>query len=293
MKKPVLQLLFAGSLSMLMVACSGGGSDEPFTLPEQPVAPPAVIKLNTPNYLGGSLVKQIKYSGAFKLVYQWRFSYTDGQLSDATSWVLKNRTTTYNDKDAARYGFTYTAQGIDVSSAGTAAPVTLNVQNGLLTSAHSGNTTYNYSFSQDGRLTSWEVVYQNTGFNAQSTKGAAGILTWDSNGNIVEIVYTPSMDAPTKRYTYTFTYSDMQNVNGLMPELSSRAMGCEGSEYLYYSGLLGKSTRTLPSHLKVVFSDTPDVSDNYSFRYHSSNGKDVTNCEYGELGEVVNIEYNY
>ncbi|MDO4994251.1 MAG: DUF4595 domain-containing protein [Bacteroidales bacterium] len=285
------QWMMAAGMALLMSACSGGGSDEPYVEPE-PYVPP-VLKLNTPNYMGGSLVRQIRYMGAFDKVWRWAFTYQDKQLVEAVSWKLTDGLTTVSEADAAQYSFTYEPEGIVVTSAGTAAPVLLNIKDKLLSSARSGNTTYSYAYSNDGRLLSWEVIYQNTGFNAETTKGAAGTLTWDSNGNIAEIVYTPSMDAPTKKYTYSFTYADAFNMNGLLPELSSLAMGCEGSEYLYYMGLMGKSTRNLPSHLTISYSETPETPQAYSFHYFPVNGKDVTRCEYGEIGHVVTVEYNY
>lgn len=276
----------AGCLAVVLLASCSSGSDDPVPAP-QPLTP------DTPNWLGGDVVRQVKYSGAFASVWHWELNYDAGRLTEATSWELKNRLTTRDDADAAHYSLSYTPDGINVYSSGKAVEVGLTMSGKLLSSAHSGNTTYSYSYSADGRLMSWEVIYQNTGFNAKSTKGAAGSITWDSDGNIAEIVYTPTMDAPTKKYTYTYTYSEAFNVNGLLPELSSRAFGCEGSEYLYYAGLLGKSTRHLPAQLTIVYSETPDEKDTYSFRYYPTNGKDVTNCEYGEEGKVVIVEYNY
>lgn len=288
--KQLKNYIWAGIVALL-TACSGGGSDEPYVEPE-PVVPP-VLRLNTPNYMGGALVQQIRYMGAFDKVYRWAFTYQDKQLAEAVSWKLTDGLTTVSEADAARYHFDYQINAVNVTSSGTAAPVQLNVKDKLLSSARSGNTTYAYTYSPDGRLLSWEVTYQNTGFNAETTKGAAGALTWDANGDIVEIIYTPSMDAPTKRYTYSFTYSDAYNMNGLLPECSSRAMGCEGSEYLYYMGLMGKSTCHLPDHLTLTYSETPETPQHFTFHYTPTNGKDVTRCEYGELGSVVIVEYNY
>ena len=287
----IIYVILLGCL-VLFSACSGGGSDESYVEPE-PVVPP-VITLNTPNYLGGSLVRRVKPQGAFEKAYQWLFTYSkEGQMVEAVSWKLTDGQTTINDADAARYELTYATDGIIITSTGKAAPVTLKIADKLLASAKSGNTTYSYSYSHDGRLIAWEVTYQNTGFNAETTKGAAATITWTSDGNIAEIVYTPSMDAPTKRYTYTFTYATAYNMNGLMPECCARALGCEGSEYLYYMGLLGKSTHNLPAHLSVTFSETPETPESYTFVYSPTNGNDILRCQYGELGESVNVEYAY
>ena len=284
-------LFMMSCATLLLAGCSGGGSDEPHVEPE-PVVPP-VLTLNTPNYMGGTPVQQVRYMGAFDKVYRWAFQYQNGQLTEATSWRLTDGLTTVNDHDAAHYVFGYQPSTIEVTTSGTAAPVVLDIKDKLLRSARSGNTTYSFTYSPDGRLLAWDVTYQNSGFNAETTKGAAGALTWDAQGDLVEIVYTPSMDAPTRRHIYALTYSDADNVNGLMPERCSRALGCEGAEYMYYMGLLGKSSRHLPSRLTITDSDTPETPFTCSFRYFPTNGTDVTRCEYGEVGNVVIVEYNY
>ena len=65
--KQLKNYIWAGFVALL-TACSGGGSDEPYVEPE-PVVPP-VLRLNTPNYMGGALVQQIRYMGAFDKVYR-------------------------------------------------------------------------------------------------------------------------------------------------------------------------------------------------------------------------------
>lgn len=275
-------VLSALTALMLLASCSSGDDYVP------------VLSLKTPNAEGGATVQQIKYAGAFTTVYRWTFSYNaGGQLTLAKAWKLTDGITEVRDDQAATYQLNYEPTRISVTTGGQAAPVQLDVADGLLASASSGNTVYRYAYSADRRLISWDVTYQNSGFNATTTKGAAALVTWTADGDIATIVYTPSMDAPAKHYTYSYTYSDARNVNGLLPELSSRALGCEGSEYMFYSGMLGKATTHLPTRLDIVYSETPDEVQTYQFRYSPTNGSAVTRLEYGDLGHVVNVEYNY
>lgn len=246
----------------------------------------------TPNTKTANRLTSVTRSGYFESAYSWNFVYNRKNLKSATSVLQYGNTG--EETEPLKYSLSYGSREVKVSTSGE--PVALRVgSDGLLSSASSGNTTFNYSYS-DGKLIAWNSLYQIHGFNGVVTKGADAVLTW-RDGNLQKIVFTPVTDAANKFYTFEFTYyGDKLNNNGLLPELISEAMGCKGAEYLYYAGMLGKSTTNLVKTMAVTHSTDVEKNASYSF-YYEQNMYDVTLCSYQKDGVAggrpVIVTYGY
>lgn len=102
----------------------------------------------------------------------------------------------------------------------------------------------------------------------------------------------PSADALDIYYTYTFEYTQDDNVNGLLPETASKIMGCEGFEYIYYAGLLGRGTQNLVKSITVKHSKEEEETV-YEFFYNFDYNQNVTTCSYGKGSQTVVVTYKY
>ncbi len=250
-------------------------------------SPTLASNIYTPNSSGFSSVKSISRSGVFDDSYDWDFYYRNDNMIEAYSRLATGISGQYEGKEIY-YKLKYGTRDVTVRTNGDA--VDLILQNALVSQAVSGNTTYSYNYSM-GYLTSWNVIYKNSGFGEETTKGASSVITWN-DGNISSIVYIPSADASNKFYTYTFQYSNELNYNGLMPEVASRALGCFGLEYLYYSGMLGRGTKNLVKSVTVENSMDPDDVVTYTFNYRMNAGN-VVMCSYGTAVNPVIVTYGY
>lgn len=74
------------------------------------------------------------------------------------------------------------------------------------------------------------------------------------NGNFSKITY---MGPDGAKITVSFTASDLQNRNGVLPELVGKELGCLGFEHLYYAGLLGRSSSNLVKTSVTQTTKTP------------------------------------
>lgn len=274
MKKMFYAPLLLASF-MMMASCSDGDS------------PTLASNIYTPNSSGFSSVKTISRSGVFDDSYDWTFYYRNDNMIEAYSRLATGISGQYEGQEMY-YKLKYTTRDVTVRTNGEA--VDLIMQNALVSQAVSGNTTYSFTYSM-GYLTSWNVVYKNSGFGEETTKGASAVINW-SDGNISSIVYIPSADASNKFYTYTFQYSSELNYNGLMPEAVSRALGCFGSEYLYYSGMLGRGTKNLVKSVTIENSIDPNDVVTYNFNYRMNAGN-VVMCSYGTAVNPVIVTYGY
>lgn len=249
--------------------------------------------INTPNTQTASRVTSIKRSGYFDRVFDWTFTYNKKNLKEAIRTVQKGDAS-QTTGETIKYNLSYGSKEVAIKS--TDKPITVKMKSdGLLETFECGNTTNTYYYS-DGRLTGFESKYSFSGTAENVIKGAKSDIKWES-GNIKSIEYTPSTDAENKKYTYTFEYyDDMKNTNGIMPELISAAMGCEGVEFLYYSGLLGKGNENLVKNIKIAHSTDETLNDSYTFHYRAENGNIVL-CNYQseniEGGQPVVITYKY
>lgn len=263
---------------MAVCSCSDGGDD-----------PSLSTKITTPNQSGSSRLAKVERMGAFVKEYAWALSYNKKSLTQAVSTVQEGISSNLQGQ-SVKYTLSYGSKAVTVSTNGLGVTLEVNSE-GLVTAATSGNTTYQYNY-QNGYLTSWNVHYKNSGFGSLTTKGAAASVEWGLDGNIYKVEYTPSTDAADVYYTYSFEYGQDLNVNGLLPEAMSEQLGCKGSEYLYYAGMMGRGTKSLVSRITVSYSKDDDYSKVYDFRYTTSGGN-VTLCSYeGEDNPVV-VTYAY
>lgn len=243
-------------------------------------------KVHTPNSTGAT-VKRITYSGNFENVRQWAFTYTGTR-----NWVMQSATSTERSSETSglsqsyTYRLNYGTDNVKITTDNSQYPITLTMNEGVIATAESGTTTYHYSYA-NGYLAEWNVIYRNeSAFGGTQQKGAMARLTWSMDGRLLQIVYTPDIAARQEIYTYTYEYNDdalVENINGLLPELSTEAFGCNGLEFLYYAGLLGKGTTYLPSTLRIE-----NTIDNTSVTYNmlymkttlSSGKEQISGCQY-------------
>lgn len=130
-------------------------------------------------------------------------------------------------------------------------------------------TNYSYSFSyKDNYVT---VMEANSTDNIGGMSSSNINLTWDNKGNLVRCVstYEDNEDGHIHKdtETYTATYGTESNVAGL--SFFDEVGDFDEMEYLYYAGLLGKSTSNLLKSVTDVSSDSPSGSDvtNYTYTF--------------------------
>ncbi len=246
-------------------------------------------RITTPNTSGYNKLVSVERAGSFQNMYAWKFGYRGNNLIQATS-TLQHSNDMQSEGNKANYTLSYGEKNVGISTNSVPMSVTLN-EEALVSKATSGNTTYNYSYT-GGYLTSWKVLYQNNGFGGSSTKGASAELSRTVNGNITEIKYTPSADALDVYDIYTFEYTPEDNVNGLLPEAISNVMGCEGFEYIYYAGLLGRSTQNLIKSITIKHSKNEEDTI-YEFFYNFDSNWNAITCSYGKGSNAVVVTYKY
>ena len=141
----------------------------------------------------------------------------------------------------------------------------------------------------DGRLVKWEkTAVESSMGQILSYKSSATIEYM--NGNFSKITY---MGPDGAKITISFTASDLQNRNGVLPELVGKELGCLGFEHLYYAGLLGRSSSNLVKN--ISYTNDKDASQNFdtSFEYSIKNGN-VVLCNYHTpTGGVASVSYEY
>ncbi len=278
MKKLIRNSIVALAITALSAACSDEDNNAS-----------VANRITTPNTTGYSKLVSMERAGSFQNMYAWTFRYSGNHLVQAVS-TLQHSNDMQSEGNKANYNLSYGERNIGISTNSVPMSVTLN-EEALVSKATSGNTTYSYSYT-GGYLTSWKVLYQNNGFGGSSTKGAAAELSRTVNGNITEIKYMPSADALDIYYTYTFEYTQDDNVNGLLPETASKIMGCEGFEYIYYAGLLGRGTQNLVKSITVKHSKEEEETV-YEFFYNFDYNQNVTTCSYGKGSQTVVVTYKY
>lgn len=252
----------------------------------------------------GQPVVGIVYSGNCGQARDWTFSYTSGRprVMEAAISTAKDAT---NPAAVQRNTFrlSYHNDNITVSSGSNQYPIALKMSaDGLLASATSGTTTYAYSYAA-GYLASWQVTYRNeSAYGPQTQKGAAATLDWDINGTLRKIVYTADLAAPKETDTYAFTYeidgtpTSHLNTNGLLPEMISKAYGCEGMEFLYYAGMLGKGPVVLPAGVTITHTNAvgDQTATDYQYIYQYQNVQtdagttyNISHCEFRQTGSTA------
>jgi|GEM_PF-3026827 len=269
------------TLILPLVALTACSSDDHEPAPE----PTLAEHIYTPNIPTASRVASIEYAGVFGRTFNWTFSYDSKSLTKATR-TEKNGNATQSIGASVDYTLTYTPQNVIVKSSDKA--VTLDVKkSGLLESMTCGDETCTYTYS-DNKLIRWESKFVLDGKTDDEERYSYGDIVWE-NGNIKTIKFVPFTEADHKFYTYELTYDESQsNDNGVMPELISKAMGIEGVEFLYYSGMLGKATTNLAKSIKITHSTDNTQNESYNFMYRRSNSN-ITYCNYTSTTEINNV----
>ena len=130
-------------------------------------SPTLASNIYTPNSSGFSSVKSISRSGVFDDSYDWDFYYRNDNMIEAYSRLATGISGQYEGKEIY-YKLKYGTRDVTVRTNGDA--VDLILQNALVSQAVSGNTTYSYNYSM-GYLTSWNVIYKNSGFREDHQGG--------------------------------------------------------------------------------------------------------------------------
>lgn len=252
--------------------------------------------ITTPNSSASDKVTSIERSGYFDKAFNWSFEYNGKSLKKATRTV-KQGDASQEIGETTSYNISYGTTEVKVKSTGM--PMTLNVKSdGLLETLKCGNATYTYYYS-DNKLVAWKSDFTFNGPTVEVVKGARGEISWEE-GNIKEIRYTPSTDAEHKFYTYKLEYDqNLINSNGILPELISEAIGIDGIDFIYYSGLLGNGTTNITKSINVSHSIDKSEYETYRFNYRYANGN-VASCNYmsetldnGIPAVNVHVSYKY
>ncbi len=227
--------------------------------------------INTPN-MSGKPVKSITRSGFVKEAYDWTFEYnSNGKMTEAQS-VYKDASGT--ETVGKQYTISYSTSNVTVETTSDKL-MQFSINDAyLLSTVKSGDVEYRYRYDMDGRLIGWtQVTYDDDGFHESSRNSAEAKLVWD-NLNLISVTYTPLTKVPDDYIIYEFEYTDKWNDNGILPEIDTKALGCKGFEFMYYAGMLGKSTKNLVDRVSVVYSKDSTKNMTYKFggyRYQEQN----------------------
>jgi hypothetical protein len=252
----------------------------------------------TPNEPTAPKVTSIRYAGAFNSVYNWVFTYK-GKNMTAGERTKQSGDASQSTGDIIKYTLSYGTKNVSINTLNSEITA-INKTNGLLESLKYGDEICEYTYSGN-ELIRWESSYTLDGKTESTARYSVGDIFWE-NGNIVKIKYTPFTDADHKYYTYELSYYDNEtNSNGVLPETIQKALGIEGVEFIYYSGMLGNGTKNLVESIKVTHSTDETLNETYKFNYRRSNGN-VTYCNYqseskgnnnlANINVVVTYSYN-
>lgn len=271
-------IFYKFALILPLVALTACSSDD------EPAPEPTLAEfIFTPNAPTAPRVASIEHAGISERSFNWEFTYNGKSLTGATRTAqMGDAAQTIGDKTF--YTLWYGTQNVNIETSGKA--IALDVKkSGLLESMTCGDETCTYTYS-DNRLIRWESKFTLDGKTDNEERLSIGEIIWE-NGNIKTIKYTPFTEADHKFYTYELTYDESQsNDNGILPELISEAMGIEGVEFLYYSGMLGQATANLVKNIKITHSVDGSLNELYNFHFRRSNGN-VTYCNYVN-SEIIN-----
>lgn len=265
-----------GALSLLLVVLLSGCSDG-----DKPILQPALPAVN------GQNVRSITHLGGVTQTYDWQLTYTGSRLTRASGTVR-------DPSPALDRSFSYTStlayqqHGVTVTNSSTEkTQLTINAQ-GFVDQMTVNRNIYRFTYNASGQLSGWESILFEDSFGQVRQFRSSATITYQ-NGNLATIIYTDADNTPV---TITCVSSNQQNLNGLLPPMLSRELGCLGFEHLYYAGLLGRPTSNLVASVSFSY---PDTSRNYTtqFEYSTQSGNTVL-CNYHTPdGQVASISYGY
>ena len=229
-------------------------------------------------------IKSIVHSGNVNNCYDWQFHY-DGTRMVAADGSQYGTLTPF----AYRSYLYYTTQDVSVTNSNNMG-MKLALNNELnITLLNVNMDEYTFTYNNKKQLVKWEAVFKDANFGAEASRAKANITY--ANGNIAKIEYAKNNDNPT---VYTFTSAMAKNVNGLLPETMSVALGCYGFEHLFYAGLLGAPTENLVKTIEVDYPEESGLVDyTLNFTYATNSEGNTSLCTFKYNDEAVSVNYEY
>lgn len=186
------------------------------------------------------------------------FTYENGKLS--TLYIKDGNSTAnvifdYNKKTISKIG--------QNNSSNQNWTFSLN-SNGYMTQLadKTNNKTYSFTYNQEGYLTQ---IIADLGNNSTGVS----TISWD-NGSMISYVYKIS----TNTLKYTFSY-DRQQPNAAFSVFSFIFAGNVIDDMFHYSGLLGKTSKNIPS--------------SYNYNINGDNGRYNITTNYDQKGLPTNV----
>lgn len=235
---------------------------------------------------GGEDVKEITHSSNMQETYNWKFNYQSGRLVYVSSQLISS-ISPINFTASLSYK---SNQVKVVRSDGNNIDITLNPNSLLISTLRMSSFVYNYNYDDNRRLIRWNCAYIDPILGV-SIKRSYGNINYDENNDIRQIQYVEDENNADNVVTLNFTPSAKINLNGLLPEGVSEELGMKGLEYLYYGGLLGKSTYHLVESIDYQYAKTPDNNHTVTYQYgdNGSNGN-IVSCTFGN---ACSVQYAY
>ena len=190
--------------------CSCSGDDNPPSL-----------ELNTPNTEGDRLIS-VEHSGYLPSTYDWSFSYNGKRLVKAVGTYKNGTETPYTYTSTLKYGY----QSLEITSTGNDQS-TLTITNGLISHMDVNKNSYDFTY-ENGYLTHWKEHIVSESFGQVTSYTSHADITYNISGDLMKIDYTANDDYPYDNCILTFNTTDTLNINGLLPEVISKEMGCLG-----------------------------------------------------------------
>lgn len=248
-------------------------------------APP--IRLEKPNTTGKAITA-VEHSGYLPDTYDWKFNYHDGRLTSGEGTYRKEVESPYTYNFYLDYG----SDRLGIRSSGNEESIiTLNSDN-LIQKMQVNKNTFNFIYASK-YLIAWEENIVSESFGQVTSYTSNAIITYDNFGNLKEIAYTENSNYEDDKCTITFTPSDIPNINGLLPEVVSKQMGCLGFEYLYYAGALGKGSSNLVKRAQFNYAKYPEKNFEIEFDYVKDREGNVTYCTYSYKDRPAGVTYRY
>ena len=235
----------------------------------------------------GSNVVTIEHLGSVSSSYDWQLTYQNGRLTKAYG-ILRDEDSELDKSFYYTSKLSYSRRAVSVTNTSDE-DVSLSLNSsGYIEEMTVDRNIYEFSYT-NGRLTGWEKTVFESSFGQATQYVSSATLTY-SDGNLKTISYS---GADGEEALLTFTSTQIQNVNGLLPVAVEQELGCLGFEHLYYAGLLGKATTNLVASVAYTFEN--DSTQNYTMEFeYSTRGGDVVLCSYhNQDGLVASVSYTY
>lgn len=234
---------------------------------------------------GGQSVTEITHSANMNDTYNWKFSYQGNRLVYVSSRLISQFAPVQYTAS-----ITYKSNEVRVTrSDANTVSLTLDPVTHLISAARMSSFIYNYYYDGNLQLIRWSCTYVDP-ILGLSIKRSYGNLDYDTQGDLRRIQYVEDDSNADNVVTLDFTPSALPNLNGLLPEGISEEMGLNGLEYLYYAGLLGKSTTHLTQSIEYQYSKTPDNNHTISYQYADGEGGNIVSCTFGN---ACSVQYAY